>query len=195
MVDPLLGRHGLEALCLNTRKLLAEAADRFSGSIDMERLIGSFAKKGDGRVSRVMEEFFHAADEDDDNEGEWCDIGDETTDEWETSLSKNLAQAKAKGMTVNGMIALEEILREHQHIVRVRFNGGPPARIRPFELRIVEGAHPIRENPRRCAPKKRQFLRRYVSELETLGLMKKAVRIDWLSAPLVVQKNHRHTIG
>lgn len=193
VAEPLIGRPLLEALGLNTRELLAAAADRFAGSIDAERLLGTFAERGDGRVSRIMEGVFHAdggEDDmaDDDAQGEWCDIGEETTQEWEDSLSDRLAQAKGNGMSGNGTIVLEKMLRKHREIVRVRYDGGPSARVRPMELRIVEGAHPVRAKPRRYPPEKRQFLRRYVAQLEKYGLIKKAVRTEWVSAPLIVPK-------
>lgn len=54
MTDALLGRHILEALGLNTRELLAVAADQFRGSVDADRLIGSITYTSDGRVSRIM---------------------------------------------------------------------------------------------------------------------------------------------
>lgn len=49
----------LEALGLNTRALLAVAADKFSGAVVVDCLIGSFAEMGDDPVSRVMEGFFN----------------------------------------------------------------------------------------------------------------------------------------
>lgn len=60
VADPLLGRTVLEELGLNKRALLATAAKRLSGEIDVDRLIGFFVEEGDGRVSRVMEGAFQA---------------------------------------------------------------------------------------------------------------------------------------
>lgn len=161
--DPLLGRPVLEALGLSTREILAAAADRFCGSVDMERLVGTFAEEGDGRVSRVMEGVFHAdggqdGDKDDKTQGEWCDIGNETKEEWEDSLRKSVAQAKKNGMTAGGLLSLEELLRKHRDIVRVRYNGGTAARVRPLELRITDGAHSVRAKPRRYPPRKTTIL-------------------------------------
>lgn len=70
--------------------------------------------------------------------------------------------------------------------MRVLYNGGAPARVRPLELRVMERIHPVRAKPRRYPPEKRQFLSRYMSQLERLWLIKKDVRTDWVSAPLVV---------
>lgn len=88
VADPLLGRPVLEVLGLNILALLAAAAGKFSGDIDVECLIGYFDEKGDGCLSRVMEGVFHSdggeeAEEGEETQGEWCDIGGETTQEWE----------------------------------------------------------------------------------------------------------------
>lgn len=59
-ISQLLLEHPMiKALCLITRELLAEAAKIFTGSIQDEKVVGTFAEKDDGRVSRVMEEVFH----------------------------------------------------------------------------------------------------------------------------------------
>lgn len=193
VTDPLLGRPILEALGLNTRELLAAAADQFCGSVDAERLIGAITDTGDGRVSRVMEGVFHAdggedVEEDQDNDGEWCDIGDETTEEWEEALRGKLKEAEHNGLSPTGKVTLEGMIRQHRSIVRVRYNGGPPARVTPLKLHVKEGVHPVRSKPRRYPPEKRQFLRRYVSQLEKLKLVKAAIRTEWVSAPLIVPK-------
>lgn len=58
--DPLLGRPLLEAQRLNTRKLLAAAADRFADDIEAERLVSKLSGKGESRVSQVMEGVLYA---------------------------------------------------------------------------------------------------------------------------------------
>lgn len=68
--------------------MLAAAADRLGGSIDIKRLIRTYTEKGDCRVSCVMEAVFHADGGEDENEvedgkGKWCEIGDETNEERE----------------------------------------------------------------------------------------------------------------
>lgn len=131
MAEPLIGSPLLEALGLNTREILAAEADRFAGSIDAERLVGTFEERGDGRVSRIMEGVFHAdigeddmADED--VQGEWCDIGDETSQKWEDTMSDRLAQAKGNGISGNGTIHSNgEKVPKKREIVRISYDGGP----------------------------------------------------------------------
>lgn len=189
---PLLGRPIQEALGLNTRELLEAAADRFAGGFDAERMLASLTKQGDGRVSRITEGVFHSEGgeqvEDDAIMHEWCDMGQETDEEWETELASRLAQAKSKGLSTNGCRRLEKLLRENRNIVRIRYNGGPAAKVRPLELRTVEGAAPVRAKPRRYPPEKRQFLRKYVAQLLKLGLVKPAEHAEWVAAPLIVPK-------
>lgn len=50
--------------------------------------------------------------------------------------------------------------------MRVRYNGGPSAKVTPLKLHIRDGTHPVRAKPRRYPPKKRQFSRNCVSQLE-----------------------------
>lgn len=114
MGDLLSGRPLLESLGLNTRDLLAAGADQFCGSVDAECLIGSFAETGDGRVSRVLEGVFHAdggddAEENGDNNGDWCDIGDETEQEWETALNEKMSEAECNGLSPSSKEKLEAL--------------------------------------------------------------------------------------
>lgn len=77
LLVPLFCRHLLEETGLNTRKLFAAPSDRFAGFIDAGRLVGTFAEKGGGLVSRVIEGVFYADDrqhteEEDDTREEPC---------------------------------------------------------------------------------------------------------------------------
>lgn len=58
--EPLFGTRLQETLGLNTHKLLAATADCFSSFADAEDVLSSIVYQGDGGVSRVMEEAFHA---------------------------------------------------------------------------------------------------------------------------------------
>lgn len=84
--EPLLGRPVVDALGLNTRGLLAMAADRFDGSIDAKRLVGWVYGHSAGRVSCSMERVFHVDEGEnveyiDTDSEEWYDIGYESNTE------------------------------------------------------------------------------------------------------------------
>lgn len=105
--DQLIGRPVLKALGTNTWDLLAAAEDQFCGSVDADRVMGSFAESGDGRMSRVMEGVFHADGGDDveehlDESREWCDIVRETEEEWDNALKTKLSVAERNGLYADG---------------------------------------------------------------------------------------------
>ena len=85
MGEPLLGRPVLEALGLDCRKVLAAAADRHGGTIDVSKLVGNRIDFRRGRIGRVLEGIFHAdggADEADlDDDDGWLDLGPEDISE------------------------------------------------------------------------------------------------------------------
>ena len=59
--DPLLGRPILEALGLNARNMLAAAAEKHSGVVDMSTFFGTDPEVAqEGRISRVLEGVYHA---------------------------------------------------------------------------------------------------------------------------------------
>lgn len=204
MSEPLIGRPVKEALGLNTRELLAAATNRFCGDVDAEKLLGTLTDEGDGRVARVMEGLFHAdsgydGDEDKEEEGEWRDICAETDTEWEEALKLKLGECVAKGLSGKGKDTLESMLRNNRTIVRVRYNGGPHANVRRLELSIQPNARAVQAKPRRYPPEKRPFFRKYVEQLENLGLITQASNTEWVSAPLFVPKKppamYRLTVG
>lgn len=192
--EPLLGRPLLEFLGLNTAECLAAAADRSAGVIDAQHLAELDSTIAEGRVSRVLEGVFHAeGDPDSEIDGEpyadtWCDLGDESNDEWLRHLQDRLNEARQGGISAQGCQKLEDMLREHRDIVRIRLDSRPPARVQPMSVHLKPDAVPVRAKPRRYPPQKREFLRRYTQELERLGFVKPAVRTDWVAAPLIVPK-------
>ena len=60
MGEPLLGRPVLEALGLDCRKVLAAAADRHGGTIDVSNLVANKIDFRPGRIGRVLDGIFHA---------------------------------------------------------------------------------------------------------------------------------------
>lgn len=75
-------------------------------------------------------------------------------------------------MSEVGLSALEKLLRKYHENVRVRYNGGPPGKVCTLQLRITNGALPVRAKPPRYSSEKSQLLRRNFCEMEKLGLIK-----------------------
>lgn len=78
----------------------------------------------------VMEGAFHA-DGGEDVEankkysGEWCDIGKETDQEWDRALTGKMDEANKNGMSPNGKVILEPLIRNHRDGICLRYNGDP----------------------------------------------------------------------
>ena len=191
--DPLLGRPLLEALGPNTRDILAAAAEKHAGVVDVSALVGTDpANAPSGRVARILEGVYHAdggADDADlDEEDGWLDLGPEDPLEKEKTLNQKLQEAREKGMTEQGRAELERLLREFGDIIKLKLGSGKPADIDPLRVNLKPGAMPIRAKQRRYPPPEKAFMVRYVRQLLKLGLVKRATSPKWVSAPLIVPK-------
>ena len=193
MGGPLLGRPHLEALGLNARNILAAAAEKHSGAVDMSTLFGTDPEIAqEGRISRVLEGVYHAdggADDADldDNDG-WLDLGPEDRAAKEIVLNQKISEAREKGISGKGATSLEELLREYDDVIKLKLDCGEPADIEPLRINLKPGASPVRAKQRRYPAPKREFMTRYVRELVKLGFVKKAKSPEWVSAPLIVPK-------
>ncbi len=151
-VSPLLGRPLLEALGLNTRNILAAAAEKLSGAVDVSTLLGTNPEVyQDRRISRVLEGVYHADggsdDADlDDNDG-WLDLGPEDRAEKEIVLKQKLSEARAKGISAKGETSLEELFREYDDVIMLKLDGGEPADMEALRVRLKPGAIPVRATP------------------------------------------------
>jgi len=190
--EPLLGGPMLEALGLNTRNILAAAAAKYSGTVDVTALVGDDTHYGESRISRVMDGIFHEDDGEDQEDAtgdtQWCDLGPETDEEWERAAALRLKEASANGISKQGCERLESLLRKYREFIRVRLDGGPPARVPSLQLNLKADARPVRAKPRRYPPEKRAFLRNYSNQFVKLGFAKPARKSEWVSAPLIVPK-------
>lgn len=90
VIEPLFGRPVLEVLRWNTSDILAAAADRYKGLLDLSH----FCTDSDvGRIARVYEGFYHSdrgADEDESGEEQLLDLGEDKDGDWEEALRKAL---------------------------------------------------------------------------------------------------------
>lgn len=93
-------------------------------------------------------------------------------------------------MTDTGCDAWRPLIRNQKNVVRVRCSSDLQALVRPLKIHLTHGARPIRAMLKRYSSENEQLQRRYVVDLQTLGLVFPPRRIDWVSALSVVQKNH-----
>ncbi len=82
----------------------------------------------DGRISRVLGGVYHAdvgADDADldENDG-WLDLGPEERAENEIVLKQKLSEAREKGISGKRATSLEEVLREYDDVINLKFDSG-----------------------------------------------------------------------
>lgn len=199
--DPILGRPVLEILGLNTRDILAAAAEKHCGIIDIAQILDAKTEP-QGKVARILEGVFHAdggADDADlhENDG-WIDLGPENEGEKLEVHQKKVSEARTRGMSEDGVKSLDRLLVEFDDVIKLKLDGGKPADIEPLRVRLKPDAVPVRAKQRRYPAPKRDFMEKYVRQLLTLGFVKKTTAPAWVAAPLIVPKhppaNYRLTV-
>jgi len=191
--DPLLGRPVLEVLGLNTRNILAAAAEKYSGTVDVAALLDETdAAAQVSKVSRILEGVFHAdggADDADldENDG-WLDLGPEDPIEKRKILNEKVEEARKNGLSDTGCETLKDLLIEFDDVVKLKLDAGKPADIEPLRVNLKPDAIPVRSKQRRYPPAKKEFMTNYVQQLLKLGFVKKTNAPAWVSAPLIVPK-------
>ena len=80
------------------------------------------------------------------------------------------------------------MVTEYDDVLRLRLGPGPPAKVEPLSIDLIEGARPVRAKQRRYPPPKREFRNRVTSKLLEYGFIKVTTDAQWISAPLIVPK-------
>jgi DNA-binding transcriptional ArsR family regulator len=83
---------------------------------------------------------------------------------------------------------LEALVMEFQDCFRLQLGRDPPVNIEPLEVRVKEGAEPVKCKARRYSPEQQAFLKEHIGKLEEAGLVYKNKKSRWSSPPLVVKK-------
>ena len=191
--EPLIGRPVLESLGLNTEEILAAAAERHGGEVDMSNLFPETSNHdGPGRVSRVFEGVYHvdggADDADLEVDDGWVEFGPEDPVEKQKVLDEKMEEAKRNNLSTEGQRKLRAYLHEYSDIIKMKLDGGPPANIEPLQVKLLPNAVPLRAKHRRYAPAKKRFMTRYVRQLLKLGFAKTVTSPEWVSASMIVPK-------
>lgn len=187
--EPLLGRPVLEFLELNTRDILAAAAEKHSGVVDITEYFNATPK---GKVARILDGVYHseggADDADLDEADGWLDLGPEDPNEKREVLKNKIDEARVQGMSFKGLEQLKKLLTEFGDVIKTKMDEGEPADIPPMRVNLKPNAIPVRSKQRRYPPRKKEFLKRYVNPLLRLGFVKNSSAPAWVSAPLIVPK-------
>ena len=94
-------------------------------------------------------------------------------------------------MTTYGQACLRELLLEFEDIFRVRLGKTDPAKVEPMKVNLKPDAQPIIAKARRYKADQREFLNRYMAELERMGFVRSNPQSQWAAAPLLVPKDSK----
>lgn len=199
--EPLLSRQVLETLGLNTEEILASAADRHSGEIDMSHC-GTDTESIRGKVARIVEEgVYHAdagVDDMEEEASEWVYFGEDGRAEKAQAVQQCVGDAVDNGISPEGSKNLKNLLHEYDDVLRIRLGPGPPAKVEPMKIELIPVARPVRAKQRRYPTEKRIFLERVTAKLLEYEFVRHADNTEWVAQPLIVKKkplaNYRLTI-
>ena len=105
-------------------------------------------------------------------------------------LALRVDEARANGLSDDGVQVLSDLLDEFADVFRVAFGNDPPVAIEPLRVRLKPDATPIKCSTRRYAPLHREYMEQHVAELEAAGLVFTNHRSRWCSAPRIVAKKN-----
>ncbi|KAE9358743.1 hypothetical protein PF008_g2540 [Phytophthora fragariae] len=115
-------------------------------------------------------------------------LGTAEEDEVETVLHRLVDEAIEGGFDADHGDELRRIVIDYADVFRLRLGHDEPADVEPLEVRLEAGAQPYRSGVRRYPEAQRQFLRDYVRELESAGLVVRNNQSPWSCPALPVAK-------
>jgi hypothetical protein len=109
-------------------------------------------------------------------------------DEIEKLLDNMINAAQTNGLPAEFVPTLRGLLNDFRDIWSISLTPGPPARLPPLVINLKPDSAPVRVRLRRYSQEQRDFLARFVSQLEAAGMVYRNPRAAWCSAPLLVTK-------
>jgi hypothetical protein len=103
-------------------------------------------------------------------------------------LEGMISQAKINGLPSELMPAMRELLKDFSDIWSISLTAGPPAKLPPLVINLKTDAIPVRVRLRRYSQEQREFLSRFVAQLEASSMVYRNPRAAWCAAPLLVPK-------
>lgn len=192
----LIGRPLLEALGLDMKNILEAACDKNNGIINVPDILPSQINPKPGTLAKFIRDsgVFHSQHGDDgfhDDDDIYIDLGEDKPGEAKAMLSERVKDAVEAGLSPKGQVQLENLLTEFEDIFRVRLGKSPPAKVEPMKVKLKLGARPLIAKTRRYKQDQRDFLNKYMNELERMGFVIKNNQAQWASAPLLVPKDSK----
>ncbi|KAE8906315.1 hypothetical protein PF003_g10148 [Phytophthora fragariae] len=144
----------------------------------------------DGVFEQLAQQHIDAAEaEADDIPSDHVDLCGATDDgEVDVLLHSLVDEAMDAGFEPTMAGDLRQLVLDYSDVFRVRLGHDAAADVQPLEVRLEEGAQPYRSGVRRYPEAQRQFLREYVRELESAGLVERNTQSRWACPALPVAK-------
>jgi hypothetical protein len=116
------------------------------------------------------------------------DVGQGSPEELADAIEGLISTAEQAGMSQDDVQSLRQLVTECKDVFRLKLGADPPANVKPFVIRLRDGAEPVRMSARKYAPPQLKFMRDRIRELEELGLVYKNIGAEWASPPLILPK-------
>ncbi|KAE8978399.1 hypothetical protein PR001_g24855 [Phytophthora rubi] len=144
----------------------------------------------DGVFEQLAQQHINAAEAEADdipsNHVDLCGATDEG--EVDELLHSLVDEAMDAGFEPTMADDLRQLVLDYSDVFRVRLGHDAAADVQPLEVRLEGGAQPYRSGVRRYPEAQRQFLREYVRELESAGLVERNTQSRWACPALPVAK-------
>lgn len=146
-----------------------------------------------GSVGRVYYGIYHSDGGVDDDkskdEEQWLYLAEDMDVDWEAALLNAIEHASKNGISNEGRIKLEHIIREFRDVIRLRLNNRDPAIVKPIKIHLKPNSVLFRAPQTKHSPEKREFMDQYVDYLLKLGLAVATEDPKWVRAPNIIRKN------
>ena len=122
--------------------------------------------------------------------GDAADLGEPPEyDEIRKELKEKLKQA-TRNAKLNGKQSeeLETLYNEYEDVLRLKFANDPASKMAPFQIRVQDGAKPLKIKPRGYSPKALEVLHKTIMELQRRGLIYLNKNSRWAAPVLMIPK-------
>jgi hypothetical protein len=93
------------------------------------------------------------------------DVGQGIPEELADDIEGFLTSAEQADMSRDGVQSLRQLVTECKEVLRLKLGADPPANVKPFVIKLRDGAEPVRMSARKYAPPQLKFMRDKIREL------------------------------
>ena len=106
-----------------------------------------------------------------------------------TAIEDQIKETEANGLAKQKREELRSLINNNMSIFCTTFSGGPPADIKPLKIDLTPDSRPVRVKLRNYSQEQREFLKKFVADLLSCGMVYPNPTSSWACAPLLVPKD------